>query len=382
MKYTITGTLTLLSPLHIARPGEFSISADKPRYPNSGKANSMYPEPYTRTTAMRIPLTAENMAVVEEDKKARTMIEVPVIPANDLRGRIRRFAADVIDEVLIEKQQKVSRETYHCLRCGSASARPSSFELTLDEAVESSKHPFVGMWGGGPKLIRSGFECSTGWPILPHTAALGIVPELESESPFRDAFDVLDMTQPIWYRKVDDLLDFSDPLAPSVIDNYEQSALAWLVKVSENQKIRKEQRDQNTSSSEKEKKEGIKHFGAMEVIIPGVKFHVDFRIDTNRGGKAGLGIVLLALEKFANEQKLGGWTRNGFGRFATNLTIEGPGIAATPALNRFGSKYEINLESEIVEEAIDAWTKYRDTMDAGNIEAFYGKFASEQAAAK
>ena len=60
-------------------------------------------------------------------------------------------------------------------------------------------------------------------------------------------------------------------------------------------------------------------FGAIEYVIPGTRFYSEMKIDTERTGLGSLGLFIDALAAFANKQGIGGWTRNGFGRFESAI---------------------------------------------------------------
>ena len=99
-----------------------------------------------------------------DTKRANRSPEVPVFRANDLRGRLRRFAADVIFGKLLKRDQKISLEAYHGMTCGAVTGRPTP-DLDFALAIKSGIHPFLGLFGGGPRMVRSSLQISPAWAI-------------------------------------------------------------------------------------------------------------------------------------------------------------------------------------------------------------------------
>jgi CRISPR type IV-associated protein Csf2 len=85
----IEGLLVTKSPLHIASPEERRFDFRTMRFTNQKEA-----VPCTPTTKMGLVRPAEMRHETEEGTMIATEA-VPVIPANDLRGRLRREAADI-----------------------------------------------------------------------------------------------------------------------------------------------------------------------------------------------------------------------------------------------------------------------------------------------
>jgi len=96
-----------------------------------------------------------------DTKRANRSPEVPVFRANDLRGRLRRFAADVIFGKLLKRDQKISLEAYHGMTCGAVTGQPTP-GLDFDLAIKSGVHPFLGAlwrWASPGSLIATDQPC-------------------------------------------------------------------------------------------------------------------------------------------------------------------------------------------------------------------------------
>ena len=94
--YVIRGTLRLTSPLHIAAPRKETVDPDTDRLLPSG-ARGIVVVP---TTKYRLPMFVRGSQATSVDAaedmgvpRGSAFTDVPVIPANDLRGRLRRCAA-------------------------------------------------------------------------------------------------------------------------------------------------------------------------------------------------------------------------------------------------------------------------------------------------
>ena len=78
-------------------------------------------------------------------------------------------------------------------------------------------------------------------------------------------------------------------------------------------KRRRESKEASRSSKQ------IRTFAAIEYVIAGTRFYLDLRIDTSRTKLGALGLLIHAINGLANKQAIGGWVRNGFGRFESDL---------------------------------------------------------------
>ena len=284
--YSIEGVLKLTAPLHVATPGERYVTLDT-LYVTHKKPDEQ--TEYTGITAT----TVYPVAVTEEDKleaalpKDYRSPEVPVFPANDLRGRLRRLAAELIFDNLQARGQKISLETYHGMTCGAVTGQPTP-GLDFDLATKSGVHPFLGLFGGGPRLVRSSLQISPAWAITSSTLSAGVIPNrYESDRVTDDGY----LLKPLFFRRVDDALEFYSGTTSLTVRNYSESVAKWL----KDEGAQSADRDAGTTRS----KLRIRTFSAVQYVVPGTRFYVDVRIDTSRTGPASLGLLIHKLARLA-----------------------------------------------------------------------------------
>jgi CRISPR type IV-associated protein Csf2 len=251
---------------------------------------------------------------------------IPYFPANDLRGRLRRKAANIIMDSLSSRSEKISVELYAALCAGSYNAKPDTAGLTIEEAIRASRHVYMGVFGGGARLIRSGYSVQDAIPIIRATVKAGMVPSgfgeySEKELPRLNGESKGEGWRLLETRKIIRVDDAMRALRVSELDVYLEDAAAEVSQyqqgVLKNRKDRKEQ--------DEVKKEDIGNMVTVQSIIAGTDlyFHLDLS-DTLTPAQVGL--VLVSLRDLFNEQALGGWIRAGYGKFAAKgftITIDG-----------------------------------------------------------
>lgn len=373
--YTIEGVLKLTAPLHVASPGDRYITFENlyilPRKP-IGEPNY---SGITTTTVYPIALTQEDILEgtngdktpkADEEKKTQRSLEVPVFPANDMRGRLRRLAADVIFENLQSRVLKISLDVFHGMTCGAVTGQPVK-GLSFDVAVRSGVHPFLGLFGGGPRLVRSAVQFSPLWAITKTTIKAGIVPQrYEADCVIDDQY----LLRPLFFRRVDDALEFNSGRASMIVKGYSDAVVEWMVKEGSQKKEGEEEASRNALR--------IRTFSAIQYVVPGTRLFVDVRIDTSRTGLSSLGLLIHAIAALANQQCIGGWVRNGFGRFETDLSFVSNG-SRLPLLTKQDTKYTPNAMG-IIEDALDAWAEAESKITVEELEDLYSLPATSAAA--
>ena len=384
----------MTSPLHIAAARKESVDPDTDRLvPNRERGIMVVP-----ATKYRLPMFLGQFEDVD-GPRGPAFLDVPVIPANDLRGRLRRLAARTVFDVLLARGEKISLDAYHGMTCGAVTGSPGG-RLTFEEASQASCHPFLGLFGGGPRLVRSALQVSTGWPILASTIQAGVLPEeLRADVPCPLDSEWL-LTQRLFFRRVDDAIGFTDGYAQTVIRDFGPEVTRWIESVSAAKKARetagtkrakpKTNRKRSTGDlalelggdAELAKDQAVpppsrlqlQGFNALEYVIPGTRFYLEFRLDETRIGNAGVGLFLQALRQFIIEQNLGGWTKNGFGRFeVAQLVFEQSGTEqrGQPLFEQSLERAEFNQQSSLVIDALDTWAEAAENLSAAEIETLY-----------
>lgn len=321
----ISGILFLTSPLHCATTDTWGLdNNDRPVH--------------WKTKQNLIGTTQQH--ILAGDQRRYT---IPYFPANDLRGRLRRKAASIVLEALMSSQgTPVPVALYAGLNTGSASANPEN-DLTVEEATRAAKHVYMGVFGGGTRILKSRFSVQDAVPVLQSTIDIGMVPEgigafaeggLPSDVeyskdgetstivPLRDGKKLMDVRHTV---RVDDTMrvlrteEMEKYIADcaSAVTEYQQ-------KIIENRKQRKEEKE-SAEYGEKTGKIDTDNVVSVQTIIPGTSLY--FRLDmVDSLSQAQIGLLASALVDMFNEQALGGWVRAGFGKFDAkefNLTIGG-----------------------------------------------------------
>ena len=370
-QYKIAGTIRLTSPLHVAAPGDRVIDLHS-LHISYGEADSDHMN-LTGTTICPLALSEEEIlsegmeTEPPKNPNERGNVYFPIFPANDARGRLRRLAAAEVFDVLESRKEKLTLETYHGMTCGAVTGQPNK-EVTFDLAVKAGKHAFLGLFGGGPRMVTSSLQVNTLWPITSTTIKGGLVPlyyEDEKVGPNR-------LTRAMFYRRIDDALAFSDGRADLVVKEYSTAVTEWMRQID----------SAKSADGRKERnKKQLHTFAAIEYVVPGTRFYSELNVDTERAGLGALGLLIHALTAFANKQGIGGWIRIGFGRFESEFDLITLDNTRIPLLTKSESGgYEPNADAEPIAEALDAWAAASATMNAAELEELYALPEKQKAA--
>lgn len=398
--YIVRGILRLTSPLHIAAPRKETVDPDTDRLLPSGERGIMV----VPATKYRLPMFVRGNHAVSVDAieeadvpRGSAFADVPVIPANDLRGRLRRCAARKVFEVLLARNEQISLDAYHGMTCGAVTGSPNG-RLTFAEAAQAARHSFLGLFGGGPKMVRSALQVSTGWPILASTIFAGVLSEdLQAEVPCPMNGEWL-LTQRLFFRRIDDAIRFTDGYAQTIVRDFGPEVTRWIESVSEVKKARASAgakvgkgKSRRAVAASTEDAGGsavgvaedatptpnrlqLQGFNAIEFVVPGTRFFLEFHLEETQMRSGGLGLFLHALREFVLQQNLGGWTKNGFGRFefaqATVRQSGSDGIEQSLFTSGL-DKGEFNQDSPLVLDALDGWAEAAATLSAAEIEKLY-----------
>lgn len=331
---TITGTMTTLTPFHMAHNGVAGeLDEDRGgliRQVRSGTAKF----PCTLTYKVPMPLL-EGRKVGDSESEIHTAA-VPCLPATALRGKLRRHAADIIKNHFVSSQQRMTRKAYYVLQCGAFAGNAIGRAASPAHIEAARTHLFAGLFGGGPALFRSSLRTNDSYVHCTESHALGLQPMI-AQPPKLDAYRTT-FAHPFIRR--DDMLDFFDPIAPRVIEDYEETFKAWQSIILSNSEERAGQRaskgkpapaDAPAVSASEAKKLAVKGRQAVEAVLPGLPF--GFRLDVT-GTDAQCGLVIQAIGNMFEDNGFGGMVRNGYGRFQTELFVRVHGSDETrPLLN-------------------------------------------------
>lgn len=339
----IEGFLTAITPYHLAHanvPGQVDDNG-APRVLRGGTAKI----PCTMTYKMPVRIAAD-------EGSGRAYI--PTIPSTSLRGRIRRAAADLFKKRFIASSQMLDRKSYHVLQVLSFGAQGiNRAGIRPADMTRAANDLYAGVFGGGPALWPSTLVTPDALAITRETVELGLLPATAAATAV-GAPAAYECTFAHPFVSRDDLLQFLDPMAPQVIENYAETFMAWQELVQENQAVRSQGRKDAAADAkarkaakaaksaepsitaevtdageatakpaektEKAKKISIVGQAAVEAVIPGVSFGFEMTV---RGSAAQCGMIVAALQDvFGSDKGLGGFVRNGYGRFAAHLSMK------------------------------------------------------------
>lgn len=346
-KIRLHAFLRTLSPLHISSPESARLDLASMKLVYNDAPGS-------------IPVTlTQKLHVQEQGAPVRS---VPVIAANNIMGRIRRHTRSKVLDVIKEKHQKVTMATYMALTCGAATGIPDGRDSYFTEYREAREHPYIGLLGGGPRMMDRYVSCMNSLPYMDATQFMFSLikhPHLD-ENVHKSAQDARRLTQFWLLNRNDDLRRLLNiDQAEETIQNFEEE-------------INKRQLSILGAKSKKDEggsdpRTSTRSFSSFEFVIPGIYFPLRFDLNVN---DAQLGLFLLALDSFAATERLGGQTRNGFGLFSLSdvaLTDDDNNIVAD---NIFVNS-RLSRESQFVQNALTAWSKAAESLNAPDLDRLF-----------
>lgn len=291
---SIHAILTTLSPLHITSPESFRYEIDDASGYGRVKNGSVGGIACSGIQRRRFaPLAGPGLEY-----------GLPVIAANNIAGHMRRKASQILLDVLREKGQRINLQTYSAVTCGAVTGKPDGRDLTFAEYKESASHPFVGLFGGGPRLLPRRMQVLDALPVMEELRSGGFAVRHPTPGGVGHVTDGSQLTSAAAFRRCDDVSDLLDAdRMAATVEDFEEKFRARQALIFEDQKKK--------DADEKGSRNSTKAWSAFEFVRPGVDF--DFTINLKGVTPAQIGLFLLALEAFANES-LGGQSRNGLGR--------------------------------------------------------------------
>lgn len=298
----ITVVLRNISPLFSATPGADRISVTGQINPPLNVASF----PFTRTRRMHIPANIGDKTVP---------VPVPVIPGNTMRNLLRRSILNNLVLPHIEGRDKLSIGAYAAAFSGNATGRPEGV-ATFDEIVANRRHVFLGLFGGGPRMMQGRLTVDTLYPI--HRDALRVIGE-----GYEERIVSGDITDTVWLRRMDPILATRDENAQDVIEGGRAALTQWAIDglaASAAKRSKKETGEE----AEGDDPRGLKTFNAHEVVIPGIDWVL--KIDLDKPTPAQVGLVLAGINKMAEMPIAGGFSK-GYGKFnIQDVTLDGEWI--------------------------------------------------------
>ena len=354
-KYRLHAFLRTLSPLHIASPESMTLNTDTMR-PASGKE-------------MGAPCTAvQKLLVYDQEGQLQ---RVPVIAANNMIGRLRRHAANKVLDVLEKKGQKVTIQTYSALMCGAVTGNPDGRDVTFDEYRETRAHPYIGLFGGGPRMMRRYVRAFNAVPYMTVTRFMFE----RIRHPFLDDMAHQTLSEPFrlfqyWISNrnddVQELVNVSRMAAS--IENFEEEIIKRQALI-----LSSKSKDGEGNNS----RYSTRSWSAFEFVVPGVVFPVSFELDVT---DAQLALFLFALDAFTQKERLGGHVRNGLGQFSFDdvVLVEESGNKITDIFNNSA----LVMDHEFIKGLSQAWVDASASLNADDLNRLFSLPVPEDKAAK
>lgn len=349
--FVLEGVLRTVSPLHVTDPVEARVSA------KTGRLSSSPTDiPLQRTVQMSFG----------------GEYPLPIIPPNGLRGRLRRMAAAAVSEVLAGRGEQLPLDAYQVMRCGAPHGSPDSELPSIDEYQSASGNVFLGLFGGGPRMISGRLCVDMPVPITPDTIAGGYVPERYDTAILRGASGDEGrgprFTRIYFHNRQDDVQRFVDTdSASGLVKDWAEEVDAWQAMVGRSaEEAEVASQDEDASVPDRKKVtsllRGVRSFSAKEVVLPGMPFY--FRLEM-AGTEAQAGLMLEAVRRL-HKVRLGGGGRIGFGKIHLDLTLAFEGESVQP-YRIVGDEVEFATEAPLVGRLVEAMEA---ELEAFNRDAF------------
>jgi CRISPR type IV-associated protein Csf2 len=357
-KFYLHGILRTLSPLHIAAPGKGHLDMADGRVKFGAHAGNDFPA----TLIQKMPVAVPGEGGWQY---------LPVISANNIMGHLRRHAAAIVCGKFLDNGEMVSPAAFNVLNCGAASGKPDAEGLTFADYQANKNHLYMGLLGGGPALMRRYVQCNN---LVPKTDASAAMIEafphplgIEATTHSADK-----LTYGWMVNHLDDLERMAHPeLSHGVIKDFAQEFIERNERIKNQRDLKKEAKKDGIRAPAAEKDSTRAVFG-LEFVVPLVEFPVMWQLNVNR---AQLGLFLKMLERFVAHDRLGGWSRNGFGQFVLNeLTLSGDLIddedgSAVEPIGDLIQNRALNASHPFVARTIELFEEALERTTAADLEA-------------
>lgn len=329
----ITVVLRNETPIHSSAPIKSTISTD-------GVIGAPNGIPFTRMRTLRV--------VVESPDGLLRTEHLPCVPGNSMRNLLRRSALNTIFGQL-RGHASLDIGAYAAACTGSASGNPEGVRAGFDETVSIRKHVFLGLFGGGPRMIKGRLSVDSMYPIVKQASRL-IGEGYEERMISGPILDV------VWMRRVDPIETIDVEEDAALIKDAPSAITAWSVNNEKNRsKARRKGKD--AESEEGADARGLNAFNAHEVVVPGVDWVWNIHLDNPT--EAQVGLVLKAIHDIAkNRMQIAGGHAKDYGKVSIqDISIDGSSVWG-PLVPR--SSFESYLDA--LAEALDALSA-NDFMD-------------------
>jgi CRISPR type IV-associated protein Csf2 len=298
-------------------------------------------------------------------------VEVPIITANKFNGGMRRKAAKIVQDLLIEKGEMITIDTYSAMNCGAVSGAPEGDTILFDEYRRAQQHPFVGLYGGGPRMMRRNVRVHNLLPITEETSQIfhqGVTthPDLDHPvDPLRLKYQVpsglRSLTQAWIFNRLDDLEALVD------VQHQGQVIEDYIAQIQERQAKILDENKKYKEGASKSAKSSTRSLNSFEFVLPGICFPMAFELNVT---DAQLGLFLETLDLFAVEERFGGIVRNGLGQylFEDVCLVD---LENAKQVNDVFASGRLNRTNAPVKSILDAWDQVKSEVTAEGLDALY-----------
>lgn len=298
--------------------------------------------PLARTNRMSIPSNIPKPNPQTGELEARNN-SVPFIPENTVRNRLRNLILSAVFDQLRATNTAIQLPCFATLLAGSATGNPDGIPATFDEMYRLGQHFFIGLFGGGPRMLKGKLKCDGFIPLIPSAAR--ILPPGYEERFISDR-----ITQIRFKRRVDPVAKIDEEEC-DIIKDASEAITAWGLDKAE-KKLASRSKSEESTENEIKTSRNIDSFTAIELIIPGVDFLSRVRLVSPTD--AQVGAILQAYEK-VHTTTFGGGHSLGFGEFELQeLSLNGDTVYESGALTKAALPYVDAFWDEVAE--LDAET--------------------------
>ncbi|MFK4136681.1 type IV CRISPR-associated protein Csf2 [Pseudomonas luteola] len=298
-----------LTPVHSSAPGKNTISID-------GAVNTPNGMPFTRMRTMRVP-------VQTEDGILRTQ-HVPCIPSNTMRNALRRSMLNFTVFEQMRGHATLEIGAYAAACTGNASGNPEGVAASFDETMSIRNNVFLGLFGGGPRMIEGKLSVGTLFPIIKDTARI-------IGNGFEERMVGGHILDTVWVRRVDPIERISTDAPEKLISNGHSAIAEWSIK---NMDIKSKASEKRSKTAKGEPSEepagnnarGLNAFNAHEVVIAGIDWLLNVNLQSPTQAQTGLVLKGLA-DIQGTKMQIGGGHAKDYGRFQIqDVTIDGKSV--------------------------------------------------------
>jgi len=322
--------------------------------------------------------------VWDDGKKIRT---IPYVTAGSLRGLIRRAAAKRVLDTL---NRDVPRELFQILNGGSKGRGSIGEQASMEVLSKGSRQAFAGLFGGGPYMFHSSYSvdhliplvewCSRRfhWSLRDRSmipAANLSYEERDEEGRVVGMRDV-SLTTTVTMAPRDDLLAGK---GEGYITNYFESLSEYLKSIGEGRANKAAEKKAKADAKERGEKfvaskgalsKDVANLVQIEAMLPGTPLQFWARLKP-QATPAQVGLLLLAIQDWANANQLGGGTARGFGRFEADLALWEDDREIVPNLFRASDHVTSYLLNDALGEYVSAAERELAAMTLDDLEMVY-----------